>query len=107
MEIIQKGYYTLKWGENSKTLHFSRLALGELKRTTGIGVVEWGNKLQTTEDVLDQVDILSELVYAGFLAYDKEEGNEIDYNVLKVGNWLWDAMVEDQKVVIELMNNPS
>ena len=105
MEIKEKGYYTLKWGENEKTMHFSRLFLGELQRTTGKDITAFGQSMQEEEGELEQFDLVAELVNAAFLAYDKAEGNSTDdYNVHKVGNWLWDAFQESDTIVTEIIN---
>jgi len=45
---------------------------------------------------------LRALVYSGLLAYDQEEGNEIDYNEFKVGAWLEDV---DEKMLKEMIDS--
>ena len=45
---------------------------------------------------------LRALVYSGLLAYDQEEGNEIDYNEFKVGNWLEDV---DEKMLTDMIDS--
>jgi hypothetical protein len=43
------------------------------------------------------------LVYSAMLAYDQEEGNEIDYNQFKVGAWLEDLGQEELENMISAM----
>ena len=43
------------------------------------------------------------LIYSGLLAYDQEEGNEIDYNEFKVGVWLEDIDSEKLNDVVSSM----
>ncbi len=43
------------------------------------------------------------LIYSGLLAYDQEEGNEIDYNEFKVGIWLEDFDSEKLNDVVSSM----
>lgn len=86
----RRGYYTTKLGGRERTLHFS--------------MNFWANFTEIMEVPLDKIgDLFSggvsisairALVYAALLAYDQEEGNEIDYNKFKVGSWLEDV---DQK----------
>ena len=95
MKITERGFYTLKWGENSKTMHFSRLFLNELNKETGMDIVSFGEKLQKAEDEQEQLDCVTHIAYAAFVAHDKMEGTDIDYNFYRVGNWVWDALNED------------
>ena len=39
----------------------------------------------------------------GLLAYDQEEGNEIDYNEFKVGAWLEDIDAEELTNIVNAM----
>ena len=43
------------------------------------------------------------LIYSALLAYDQEEGNEIDYNEFKVGMWLEDFDGEKINDVVNAM----
>jgi hypothetical protein len=43
------------------------------------------------------------LVYSGLLAYDQEEGNEIDYNIYKVGAWLDDMKANELEKIVNAM----
>ena len=86
-----KGYYSLELGGKKRTLHFSMNFWAAL--TEGLGV-----SLQELDKVFNNEMALSSvraIVYCGLLAYDQEEGNEINYNKFKVGSWLED-MTQDQ-----------
>lgn len=99
MKILEKGYYELKWGDESKWLHFSRTSLSQLKKLTGKDIVEFGDELTKETDEDSQFDLVTDLIHSGFIAYDLEEGNDIDYNSYKVGNWLWLAIQDDQDIM--------
>jgi len=43
------------------------------------------------------------LVYSALLAYDQEEGNDVDYNEYKVGMWLEDFDSEELNNVVNAM----
>ena len=43
------------------------------------------------------------LVYAGLLAYDQEEGNQIDYTIFKVGGWLEDLNPDELEKIVSTM----
>lgn len=43
------------------------------------------------------------LIYSGLLAYDQEEGNQIDYNEFQVGVWLEDMPAEKLEDIINAM----
>ena len=43
------------------------------------------------------------LVYSAILAYDQEEGNDIDYNIYKVGMWLEDFTADELNNVVNVM----
>ena len=43
------------------------------------------------------------LVYAGLMAYDQEQGNQIDYNVYKVRDWMDGMDAEGFKRLVEVI----
>lgn len=103
MKILEKGYYELKWGDESKWMHFSRTSLSQLNKLTGKNIAEFGDALQSETDMDTQFDLVTDLVHSGFLAHDLEEGIEIDYNTYKVGNWLWLAIQENADIMKDIM----
>ena len=62
----------------------------------GIGIDKIGD---TFQDGLN-IKAMRSLIYAGILAYDQEEGNPIDYNEFKVGNWMDDITVVLVQVIV-------
>ena len=44
------------------------------------------------------------MIYSALLAYDQEEGNEIDYNEFKVGVWIEDVTAEQLEQIILSMS---
>jgi len=95
----KRGYYSLMIGEKNRTLHFS--------------MNFWAAFTDELKISLDQIDkvfssslnlnTIRALVYAGLLAYDQEEGNEIDYNIYKVGAWLDDVNTEQFNEMINTL----
>lgn len=95
----RRGYYTTKLGGRNVTLHFS--------------MNFWANFTEIMNVPLDKIgDLFSggfsitairALVYSAMLAYDQEEGNEIDYNQFKVGAWLEDLGQEELENMISAM----
>ncbi len=95
----RRGYYTLKLGGKSRTMHFSMNFWANFTDELNISLEKIG------EVFSDGVSISSirALVYSGLKAYDQEEGNEIDYNQFKVGMWLEDFKAEKLNEMIEAM----
>jgi hypothetical protein len=95
----RRGYYTLKLGGKSRTMHFSMNFWANFTDELNISLEKIG------EVFSDGVSISSirALVYSGLKAYDQEEGNEIDYNQFKVGVWLEDFQAEKLNEMIEAM----
>ena len=95
----KRGYYTLTIGGKKRTMHFS--------------MNFWANFTETMNTPLDKIGQIFEggvslsgiraLIYSGLLAYDQEEGNEVDYNEFKVGAWLEDVDQEQLGEIIESM----
>jgi len=83
----QRGYYSLTIGGKQRTLHFSMNFWAAFTDELQISLTEID---QVFSNALN-LNSIRALVYAGLLAYDQEEGNEIDYNLFKVGAWLDDV----------------
>ena len=100
---IKNGYFTIKNGEGKgKILHFSMNCWAELKSDTGKSVVEWSKSFYGG-DTIDQALHLSEVIFAAAKAHDLEEGNEIDYNVYKVRNWVQSFTEKDSSDFVDAM----
>lgn len=80
----KRGYYTLNIGGRKRTLHFSMNFWSAFTEQLELPL----DKIGTIFEGGISINGIRALIYAGLLAYDQEEGNEIDYNVYKVGSWL-------------------
>jgi hypothetical protein len=49
------------------------------------------------------ISAIRALVYSAILAFDQEEGNEIDYNEFKIGSWLEDLNQDELEKMISAM----
>lgn len=96
LELAQKGYYRLKFNEvlddgsiseRSKMLHFSMVAWMELQQDTGKDIRIFGAEYEELDD-LGKFKLLCEVAFAAAKAYDLEKGNEIDYNIHNMVNWM-------------------
>tara|TARA_R100000781_G_scaffold60150_1_gene38450 strand:- start:839 stop:1213 length:375 start_codon:yes stop_codon:yes gene_type:complete len=95
----QRGYYSLKIGGKNRTMHFSMNFWASLTEVLDVG-------LQDLEKVFSdksQLSSIRAIIYCGLLAYDQEEGNEIDYNIYKVGSWLDDLKQDEFQNVMQAM----
>lgn len=102
MKSIERGYFKLSTDSGDKYAHFSRVFLSKFRETQSGNLVEWGKKMDNAEDPDGQFNAAAELLYAGLLAYDLEEGLESDYNIYKAENWLWDAVQNDDNTLGDL-----
>ena len=95
----KRGYYSLKIGGKNRTLHFSMNFWANFTDLLGIPLDKLG-------DVFEggiSINSIRTLIYSGLLAYDQEEGNEIDYNEFKVGMWLEDFDADKLTDVVKSM----
>jgi len=95
----KRGYYTLTIGGKKRTLHFSMNFWASFTDVLGISLSEI-DKVFSSELNLTSIRAL---VYAGILSYDQEEGNEIDYNIYKVGAWLDDVTTEQFNEMVQTL----
>ena len=94
----KRGYYTLNLGGKQRVMHFSMNFWANFTDMLGISLEKIGDIFAGGVSITD----LRALVYSGLLAYDQEEGNEIDYNEFKVGSWLEDV---DEKMLKEMIDS--
>lgn len=86
-------------GGKKRTLHFSMNFWAAFTDELGISMSEIDTILSQT---LSLKTIIA-LVYAGVLANDQEEGNEIDYTIYTVGKWLDDVNTDQFKEIIQTL----
>lgn len=95
----KRGYYTLTIGGRKRTMHFSMNFWSAFTDELKLPL----EKIAQVFDSGISLSTIRALIYAGLLAYDQEEGNEIDYNIFKVGSWLDDLNSEQLESIIGAM----
>lgn len=99
MATRKRGYYTLKLGGKNRNLHFSMNFWANFTEILGVSLEDIGQVFNNGMSISK----IRTLIYSGLLAYDQEEGNEIDYNEFKVGDWLEDMPAEKLEDIINAM----
>ena len=95
----KRGYYSLSIGGKQRTLHFSMNFWAAFTDELQISLTEID---QVFSNALN-LNSIRALVYSSLLAYDQEEGNEIDYNIFKVGAWLDDINTDQFNEIINTL----
>ena len=98
MEVNKRrGYCQLELGGKNRTLHFSMNFWAAFEEASGFKISEvdkiFGSGLSMAT--------MRDMVYAGIIAYDQENNNEIDYNKFSVGAWMDDI---DQAALGTIIN---
>ena len=86
----KRGYYTLKIGGKMRTMHFSMNFWSNFTDELNISIDKIGDVF--TDGIA--LSTIRALIYSGLKAHDQEQGNEISYNMFKVGMWLEDLNTE-------------
>ena len=98
----KRGYYTTAIGGKKRTMHFSMNFWSAFTEELNIPLDKIGNVFEGGISI----NGIRALIYSGLLAYDQEEGNQIDYNVFKVGVWLEDFEASElEKIVNSMMES--
>ena len=95
----KRGYYTLELGGKNRTLHFSMNFWANFTEGLNIPLDKIG---EVFNDGLSISDIRL-LIYSALLAYDQENGNDIEYNEFSVGAWLEEVTAENINEMIEAL----
>jgi hypothetical protein len=95
----KRGYYTLTIGGRKRTMHFSMNFWSAFTDSLNIPLDGIGDIFNGGVSVTG----IRALVYSGILAYDQEEGNEIDYTIFKVGSWLDDMKADELEKIVNAM----
>ena len=100
MEVNQKrGYCQLNIGGKNRTLHFSMNFWAAFEQASGFSISEidkvFGSGLSLSS--------MRALVYSGLLAFDQENGNEIDYTIYSVGDWMEDVDQSALTLIVETL----
>ena len=95
----KRGYLDIQLGGKKRTLHFSMNFWVEFTEQLGVSLTDIG-------DVFNGGMSLSgirALIYSALRANDLEQGNEVDYTLYSVGNWLEDLEAEKINEIVEAM----
>jgi hypothetical protein len=95
----KRGYYTIKLGGKNRVMHFSMNFWANFTELLNISLQDLG----TVFDGGVSIKAIRALVYAGILANDQEQGNEIEYNEFKVGMWLEDLEADKIEEIVSAM----
>lgn len=95
----RRGYYTTKLGGRNVTLHFSMNFWANFTEIMNVPLDKIGDLFSGGVSI----SAIRALVYSAILAFDQEEGNEIDYNQFKVGAWLEDLNQDELEKMIGAM----
>jgi hypothetical protein len=99
MSTRKRGYYALEIGGKNRTMHFSMNFWGSLTDQLNISLDQIGTIFAKGISITT----LRAIIYSGLLAYDQEEGNQIDYNEFKVGVWLEDLEATKLEEIVSVM----
>ncbi len=94
-----KGYIDIQVGGKKRTLHFSMNFWSEFTEQLGVSLQDIGHVFENGISLKG----LRALIYSAILANDQEQGNEIDYNIFKVGTWLDDLEPDKINAIVETM----
>ena len=95
----RRGYYTTKLGGRQRTLHFSMNFWANFTEIMNVQLDKIGDLFAGGVSI----SAIRALVYSAILAFDQEEGNEIDYNQFKIGSWLEDLNQDELEKMISAM----
>ena len=95
----RRGYYTTKLGGRQRTLHFSMNFWANFTEIMNVPLDKIGDLFSGGVSI----SAIRALVYSAILAFDQEEGNEIDYNQFKIGSWLEDLNQDELEKMISAM----
>lgn len=95
----QRGYYSLDLGGKKRTLHFSMNFWAELTDHLNISLEQLGEAFGSKMALSG----IRGIIYCGILTYDRENKNNIDYDVYDVGNWLEDLTQDQISEIIQVM----
>jgi hypothetical protein len=95
----RRGYYSLNIGGRKRDLHFSMNFWSAFTDEMNISLDRLGEVFENGVSISS----IRAIIYCGLLAYDQEEGNEIDYNIYKVGSWLEDVDSSELEKIVTAM----
>lgn len=90
---------TTKIGGKNRTMHFSMNFWSEFTDVMGVSLEQIGEVFQNGVSI----KALRAIIYAGLLANDMENDNNIDYSLFKVGQWMDDVTPEQINDIVSSM----
>ena len=95
----KRGYYSIKMGGKNRTMHFSMNFWANFTDELNVPIEQIGEIFQKGISLSS----IRALIYSALLAFDQEEGNEIDYTIYKVGSWLDELPAEKIEEIVGAM----
>ena len=95
----KRGYYSIKMGSKNRTMHFSMNFWANFTDELNVPIEQIGEIFQKGISLSS----IRALIYSALLAFDQEEGNEIDYTIYKVGSWLDELPAEKIEEIVGAM----
>ena len=95
----KRGYYSIKMGGKNRTMHFSMNFWANFTDELKVPIEQIGDVFQKGISLSS----IRALIYSALLAFDQEEGNEIDYTIYKVGSWLDELPAEKIEDIVNAM----
>ena len=96
----KRGYVEVEIGGKLRTLHFSMNFWCHFTESLNISL----NDLDKFFTNGINISTIRALIYSGLIAYDQEKGNNSDYTVYDVGNWLEDFNSEQLTKVMNTLS---
>ena len=96
----KRGYVKVEIGGKLRTLHFSMNFWCHFTESLNISL----NDLDKFCTNGINISTIRALIYSGLIAYDQEKGNNPDYTVYDVGNWLEDFNSEQLTKVMNTLS---
>lgn len=95
----KRGYLDIQLGGKKRTLHFSMNFWVEFTEQLGVSLTDIGDVFSGGMSLSG----IRALIYSALRANDLEQGNEVDYTLYSVGNWLEDLEAEKINEIVEAM----
>lgn len=85
-----------------KNMHFSVNFIANLQSITEQDLTTWLSGIEKGS-ADDQSFAICQIVFSALAAYDQEQGNEINYNVYQIRNWVTEAIIKDPEWTNKMM----
>lgn len=95
----KRGYINIQLGGKKRTLHFSMNFWVEFTEQLGVSLTDIGNVFNGGMSLSG----IRALIYSAVRANDLEQGNDIDYTLYSVGEWLEELEAEAINDIVAVM----